>query len=158
MVLILMAMESILITMNEQVNGVLNPVKMPVMMSDLMELVPTILNYTGPDADGTEGKRQNRTIRKELAVNPIFASTDISESDMLGLTSFHYSTDVERVAIIRTDESLFKYMADGKYHDFQSQTVKLYGVFLLPVFSPYIKGELNVCQCLKFILMIRFRD
>ncbi|MFC1619473.1 hypothetical protein ACFL45_05965 [Candidatus Neomarinimicrobiota bacterium] len=50
---------------------------------------PGELNYYGPDDDGTEG---NHKPDLEIGINsePNFGLTDISESDMLGLTSFHF--------------------------------------------------------------------
>ncbi len=49
---------------------------------------PLDLNYYGPDEDGTEAN--HRPDRKEGIAEPNFAETDVSESDMLGLTSFRY--------------------------------------------------------------------
>ena len=49
---------------------------------------PLDLNYFGPDADGTEAN--HKPDRKEGIAEPNFAETDVSESDMLGLTSFKY--------------------------------------------------------------------
>ncbi|MCB9218145.1 MAG: hypothetical protein H6610_01645 [Ignavibacteriales bacterium] len=49
---------------------------------------PVDLNYFGPDADGTEAN--HKPDRKEGIAEPNFAETDVSESDMLGLTSFKY--------------------------------------------------------------------
>jgi hypothetical protein len=49
---------------------------------------PWDLNYFGPDADGTEAN--GRPDRVEGIAEPNFAETDVSESDMLGLTSFRY--------------------------------------------------------------------
>ncbi|MBN2088461.1 hypothetical protein JW964_02565 [candidate division KSB1 bacterium] len=52
---------------------------------------PLDLNYFGPDADGTEAN--HRPDRIEGIAEPNFAETDVSESDMLGLTSFRYILD-----------------------------------------------------------------
>ena len=48
---------------------------------------PNDVNYTGPDADGTEcdGKPSTDGLKNS---EPNFATTDVSESDMLGLTTF----------------------------------------------------------------------
>jgi len=50
---------------------------------------PYDLNYNGPDADGTECNHKPDLL---VGVNsePNFGLNDISESDMLGLTSFHF--------------------------------------------------------------------
>ncbi|MCI0512132.1 hypothetical protein L0128_02865 [candidate division KSB1 bacterium] len=45
---------------------------------------PNELNYTGPD----EGECNHRPDRKEGQSEPNFAETDVTESDMVGLTSF----------------------------------------------------------------------
>jgi hypothetical protein len=49
---------------------------------------PLDLNYYGADVDGTEANHQPD--RVEGIAEPNFAETDVSESDMLGLTSFRY--------------------------------------------------------------------
>ena len=100
---------------------------------------PGDVNYTGPDADGTEGNNKP-DFKEGVGSEPNFASTDVDESDMLGLTSFHYTTDINRTAIIRTDESLFKYMADGLFHDFQSQPLNFMEFFASGIFTLY-KGR-----------------
>ena len=50
---------------------------------------PGELNYTEPDADGTECNHKPDLL-EGLNSEPNFGLTDISESDMLGLTSFHF--------------------------------------------------------------------
>jgi hypothetical protein len=100
---------------------------------------PYDTNYTGPDADGTECNHKP-DYQEGVGSEPNFATTDISESDMLGLTSFHYTSDIERTAIIRTDESLFKYMVDGQFHDFQSEPLNFMEFFGSGIF-PLYKGR-----------------
>ena len=48
---------------------------------------PFDLNYTGPDADGSECNHKP-DYNPGIGSEPNFASTDVSESDMVGLTSF----------------------------------------------------------------------
>ncbi len=48
---------------------------------------PSDLNYTGPDADGTECNHKP-DFKDGVGAEPNFASTDVGESDMIGLTSF----------------------------------------------------------------------
>jgi hypothetical protein len=48
---------------------------------------PLDLNYTGPDADGTECNHKPDYV-EGIGCEPNFASLDIDESDQLGLTSF----------------------------------------------------------------------
>lgn len=100
---------------------------------------PNDINYTAPDTDGTECNHKPDYM-EGVGAEPNFAITDISESDMLGLTSFHYSTDIERQAIIRTDESLFKYMVDGQFHEFQSEPLNFMEFFASGIF-PLYKGR-----------------
>ncbi|NQT26149.1 hypothetical protein HQ585_12395 [candidate division KSB1 bacterium] len=50
---------------------------------------PGDLNYYGPDADGTECNHRPDLL-EGLNSEPNFGLNDISESDMLGLTSFHF--------------------------------------------------------------------
>lgn len=100
---------------------------------------PDDINYTGPDADGTECNHKP-DYEEGVGAEPNFAITDVSESDMLGLTSFHYTTDIERIAIISTDESLFQYMADGQFHDFQDEPLNFMEFFASGIF-PLYKGR-----------------
>ncbi len=100
---------------------------------------PRDINYTGPDADGTEGNNKP-DYAEGVGCEPNFAITDISESDMIGLTSFHYTSDIERVAVIRTDESLYKYMETDEFHDFQNQPLNFMEFFSSGPF-PLYKGR-----------------
>jgi hypothetical protein len=50
---------------------------------------PYDLNYTGPDADGTECNHRPDLL-EGVGAEPNFGFTDISESDMLGLTAFSF--------------------------------------------------------------------
>ncbi len=50
---------------------------------------PGELNYYGPDADGTECNHKPDLL-EGLNSEPNFGLNDVSESDMLGLTSFHF--------------------------------------------------------------------
>jgi len=50
---------------------------------------PGELNYKGPDADGTECNHKPDLL-EGVNSEPNFAFNDISETDMLGLTSFHF--------------------------------------------------------------------
>ncbi len=68
---------------------------------------PFDLNYNGPDADGTECN--HKPDRVEGIAEPNFAETDVTESDMLGLTSFRYifNWDGDHHGVA-ADENLFK--------------------------------------------------
>lgn len=97
------------------------------------------INYPGPDADGTECNHKPDFL-EGVGCEPNFAATDVSESDQLGLTSFHYTSDIERTAIIRTDESLFLYMADNQFHEFQDEPLNFMEFFASGIF-PLFKGR-----------------
>jgi len=49
---------------------------------------PGELNYTVPDVDGSEGNHMP-DFMESVGCEPNFNTTDVSESDMVGLTSFH---------------------------------------------------------------------
>ena len=50
-------------------------------------VAPGELNYTGPDADGSEGNHKPDFL-EGVGCEPNFNATDVSESDMVGLTTF----------------------------------------------------------------------
>ena len=50
-------------------------------------VAPGELNYTGPDADGSEGNHRPDFL-EGVGCEPNFNTTDVSESDMVGLTTF----------------------------------------------------------------------
>lgn len=79
---------------------------------------PLDLNYTGPDADGTEAN--HRPDRAEGIAEPNFAETDVSESDMLGLTSFRYCFDWGPTGqSIMNDEVIFHFNNSGIFDEAQ---------------------------------------
>jgi hypothetical protein len=51
-------------------------------------IAPEELHYPGPDADGTEGNGKPDLNLGSLLSEPNFGMTDVTESDMLGLTAF----------------------------------------------------------------------
>jgi len=52
---------------------------------------PNDLNYEGPDIDGTECNHKPDLL-EGVGAEPNFGLTDVTETDMLGLTSFHFIT------------------------------------------------------------------
>ncbi|MBK7107046.1 MAG: hypothetical protein IPH62_17370 [Ignavibacteriae bacterium] len=79
---------------------------------------PTDLNYEGPDLDGTEAN--GKPDRKEGIAEPNFAETDVSESDMLGLTSFKYIFNWSRDFYgVGGDENLWRLHSAGGFDDAQ---------------------------------------
>jgi len=69
------------------------------------------LNYYGPDADGTECNHKPDML-EGLGAEPNFGLTDVSETDMLGLTTFryHFNWGTGR-EIMNQDEKMFKFMS-----------------------------------------------
>ena len=85
-------------------------------------IAPGEVNYTGPDADGTECNHRPDYI-EGLNAEPNFAITDVSESDMLGLSSFnlffhHYANPEMWVTHDQTCyENLANQELDASYDD-----------------------------------------
>ncbi len=81
---------------------------------------PLDLNYNGPDADGTEAN--HRPDRVEGIAEPNFAETDVSESDMLGLTSFRYCLDWGSYGqSVMNDEGTFRYHNEHLFDEAQME-------------------------------------
>lgn len=80
---------------------------------------PLDLNYNGPDIDGTEAN--HKPDRKEGIAEPNFAETDVSESDMIGLTSFKYIRDWSKETGygVGADQRVFEKHNDGIFDDAQ---------------------------------------
>jgi hypothetical protein len=79
---------------------------------------PLDLNYYGPDADGTEAN--HKPDRIEGIAEPNFAETDVSESDMLGLTSFKYIFNWGRDYYgVGADQNLFELHSRGEFDEAQ---------------------------------------
>jgi hypothetical protein len=98
------------------------------------------LNYNGPDDDGTEGN-QRPDYREGYGSEPNFASTDISESDMLGLTSFRYELDYtsERNRL-SADEVLFHRLTGGIFDEAVNEAQNIIEQFSSGLF-PLFKGR-----------------
>ncbi|NQT25322.1 hypothetical protein HQ585_08205 [candidate division KSB1 bacterium] len=100
-------------------------------------IAPGEENYPGPDADGTEGNHKPDYI-EGVNAEPNFAITDVSESDMLGLTSFHlflHHQGGERW--VTHDETCYDHLTDGILDDAYSDPTNLNqsfssGTFMLP--------------------------
>lgn len=95
------------------------------------------IDYTGPD----EGECNHKPdYLPGVGCEANFAITDVSESDMLGLTSFHYTVGLLRESIIRTDESIYLYMEDNTFGAFQSVPLNFMEFFASGKF-PLAKGK-----------------
>jgi len=98
------------------------------------------LNYNGPDPDGTEGNNRPDYL-EGFGSEPNFASTDVSESDMLGLTSFRYvldwTSDQNRLS---ADEIVFKWLGEGVFNEVVDQPQTFIEQFASGLF-PLYKGR-----------------
>jgi hypothetical protein len=99
---------------------------------------PFDLNYKGPD----EGECNHKPDFIEgVGCEPNFAATDVSESDMLGLTGFRYTVGLQRTpSIIRSDKNLFLNMTEGIFDDFQKIPLNFMEFFASGIF-PLYKGR-----------------
>ena len=90
---------------------------------------PGELNYFGPDADGTECNHQPDQL-EGLGAEPNFGFTDISESDMLGLQTFHLFQHPQGAAPAPAhDKECYSILSDMILDDYYSQPNNLYQSF-----------------------------
>ncbi len=99
---------------------------------------PGELNYFGPDADGTECNHKPDFV-EGYGCEPNFAFTDINESDMLGLTSYHTYNHQSEQAIHEDDERYFKTFADATFEQFYDRPGSWVTLFATGTF-PLYKG------------------
>ncbi|NQT27492.1 hypothetical protein HQ585_19215 [candidate division KSB1 bacterium] len=101
---------------------------------------PTELNYYGPDADGSEGNHRPDYV-EGLGSEPDFASTDVSESDMLGLTSFHLypiqDPEDPESAWFHHDEVMWEFASSDTLAEFIGEISNLIEIFASAVFPIY---------------------
>lgn len=100
---------------------------------------PLDLHYTGPDANGTECNHKPDYI-EGLGSEPNFATTDVSESDMIGLTSFQmYGVPGSATGPTpANDRLLWKYMDSGirqGYHGTVENLVELFSASPFPLYK-----------------------
>ncbi len=101
---------------------------------------PLDLNYTGPDADGTECNHKP-DFKEGVGAEPNFAITDVSETDMLGLTSFRYNLDWGPTGIqLLNDEKIFHFLTQGIFDEFQGEPLNFVENFASGLF-PLYKGR-----------------
>ncbi len=95
---------------------------------------PTELNYNGPD----EGECNHKPDFIEgVGCEPDFAVTDVSESDMLGLTSFH-TFDHDTKPRIHADDVLYwEYFSDPTFDEFQNSPGAWVNLFATGIFPLY---------------------
>lgn len=98
---------------------------------------PGELNYNGPD----QGECNHKPDFVEgLGCEPNFAFTDVSESDMLGLTSFHTYDHESEPRIHSDDKRTWEYFSDASYDPFQDQPGEWVNLFATGTF-PLYKGR-----------------
>ncbi len=101
---------------------------------------PYDLNYTGPDADGTECNHKPDLL-EGVGAEPNFGLTDVSESDMLGLTSFRYCFNWTATGqSIMNDEGIFKFLNQGIFDEAQMvprNFVEQFASGLFPLYKGY---------------------
>jgi len=102
---------------------------------------PGELNYTGPDPDGTECNHKPDFL-EGYGCEPNFAATDVSESDMIGLTAFRIfdAPDMSRAPAARDDEGTYKLLSSHKLIPWTGEIGNLYTVFGTGPF-PLLRGH-----------------
>ncbi|MCB9208930.1 MAG: hypothetical protein H6610_01680 [Ignavibacteriales bacterium] len=102
---------------------------------------PADINYNGPD----EGECNHVPDFKEgEGCEPNFAVTDISESDMLGLTTFRLMSDIERSAnnwFHADDESCYKFLNAHVFEEFTGGEPQRLGFAATSSTFPLYKGR-----------------
>lgn len=103
-------------------------------------VAPGDLNYEGPDADGTECNHRPDLLLG-LGCEPDFGLLDISESDMLGLTSFRLFPVPQHTAPytywFRNDKSMWELVGSDSLVAFIGNVSNLAEVFSTGVFPLY---------------------
>ncbi len=81
---------------------------------------PYDLNYTGPDADGTECNHKPDLL-EGVGAEPNFGLTDVNESDMLGLTTFRYCMNWSSgyAGNPSADQKTFEFLSSGIFDEAQ---------------------------------------
>ena len=101
---------------------------------------PLDLNYTGPDANGTECNHRPDFI-DGLGSEPNFAITDVSESDMIGLTTFvMFGIPATDGPWFYNDDVCLRLMTSGRKESFSGTIENLVEFFAASPF-PLYKGR-----------------
>lgn len=91
---------------------------------------PQDLNYNGPDADGSECNHRPDFDESHNSGEPNFGLLDVSESDMLGLTSFHMFNHPQfGPPQIKYDKECYNVLADDTLMEFYGKPSNLYSAF-----------------------------
>jgi hypothetical protein len=90
---------------------------------------PTDINYTGPDADGSECNHKPDYL-EGYGCEPNFDATDIDESDMLGLTSFRMFPHPQgNSPQLKYDKAVYQILASDSLLEFFGTPANLYCAF-----------------------------
>ena len=91
---------------------------------------PNDLNYTGPDADGSECNHRPDFL-EGYGCEPNFAVLDISESDMIGLTSFSlfHHPAVDEIPMSQFDKEAYMVLASDSLVEFFGELSNLIEMF-----------------------------
>lgn len=94
---------------------------------------PGELNYTGPDLNGTECNHRPDFI-EGLGSEPNFGSTDIGESDMLGLTMFKMYEFTLTGYYFRSDRLFYNFMTTAGLNEYNGGVTNLAQTFASATF------------------------
>lgn len=103
---------------------------------------PNDLNYTGPDANGTECNHKPDYI-EGIGSEPNFDETDVGESDMLGLTMFDMFPNPPKTPIapwFKNDEVMWDLLTSTGLVAYTGEITNLIEVFATGIF-PLYKGR-----------------
>lgn len=104
---------------------------------------PGDLNYTAPDEDGTECNHKP-DFTEGIGSEPNFAEVDVSESDMLGLTTFQLYVVPQHVAPyerwFRNDESMWEATTADTFSE-ESQNISNLGELFATGVFPLLQGK-----------------
>ncbi len=104
-------------------------------------VAPGEINYTGPDLDGTECNHRPDFV-EGVGCEPNFNTTDVSESDMVGLTSFRMFPVPSHAASNETywfknDQAMWEIIGSDSLEEFEGNISNLIEVFASGPFPLY---------------------
>ena len=104
-------------------------------------VAPGEINYTGPDLDGTEANHRPDFV-EGVGCEPNFNTTDVSESDMVGLTSFRMFPVPSHAASNETywfknDQAMWDIVGSDSLEEFEGNISNLIEVFASGPFPLY---------------------
>ncbi len=97
-------------------------------------VAPTDLNYTGPDWNGTECNHKPDFV-EGIGCEPDFNATDVSESDMLGLTMFSmFPIEADPRLLFRYDDVYYHFMTTAGLNEYTGDITNVALVFASATF------------------------